>query len=195
MTMITFLGTSHSLKLYDEVIKQSKNDRDIVVSCQYPYKVPPALINNHICVNIHYGILPYYAGCNPIYWQMMKDNEAGVTLHYMNNRFDSGDIIEIKKIPTGNLVANEVFEALAQEGLKLFKKHYKGILDGKAPRFSIDSNDIVYYNKHDVNFNQVKHLGKVFIDDKRVRALHFEGKQYPIIEVNGLDYELRRVKS
>lgn len=190
--MITFLGNSHSLSLYEGVIKASKDDLDIVVSCQYPNKVPPAIVNNNICVNIHYGILPEFAGCNPIYWQMIKGNEAGVTLHYMDNNFDSGSVIEIRKIPVHNLTADEVYEALAKLGLEMFKRHYKGILHDTAPRSPMKGNR-KYYNKTDVNFKEAKYIGKVFIDGQRVRALHFAGKQYPVVNIDGLDYELRRI--
>jgi len=190
--MITFLGNSHSLKLYEDVIKASRDDKDIVVSCQYPNKVPPSIVNNNICVNIHYGILPEFAGCNPIYWQMIKGNEAGVTLHYMNNKFDNGSVIDIQKIPVSNMTADEVYESLAQIGLDIFKKHYKGILHGTAPSSPMRQNGH-YYNKTDVNFAHAKHLGKVFIDGQRVRALHFAGKQYPIVNIDGLDYELRKI--
>lgn len=193
--MITFLGTTKTLELYRDVIAKSKDDiPDIVVSCQYPHLVPASIINNNICVNIHYGILPQYSGCNPIYWQMIKGNEAGVTLHYMDRRFDSGNIVEIKKIPIKNMTADQVFDSLGLIGRELFIKHYRNILRGTAPTTEQDLSKRKYYKKEDINFQEAKNLGKIFIDDRRVRALHFEGKQYPVVEIENVKYELRRVR-
>ena len=52
--MIIFLGTDRALKLYSNVISSSVDDNDIVLSCQYGYRIPQSLIKSHICVNVHY---------------------------------------------------------------------------------------------------------------------------------------------
>lgn len=188
--MIIFLGNGHSLELYKDVIESTKNTRpDIVVSCQYPFIVPESLIKSHTCVNIHYGELPFYAWCNPIFWQLIEDDHAGVTLHYMDEKFDSGDIIEKYNFPTSKMTADEVYKECARAGLELFKKHFSGILKGTAPRKKQDLSFRKYKNKSDVNFESAKRIPE--LDDKKIRALHFSGKQYPIIEVSGRQYELR----
>jgi len=190
--MIIFLGNSTSRPLYQKLIDNSKGDPDIVVSCQHPDLVPASMIRNYTCVNIHYGALPQYAGCNPVYWQVRNEDQAGVTLHYMDEKFDTGDIIEIKRIPCGNLCADEVYNALAIEGASLFQKWYKCIINGTAPRLPQDLTKRKYYNKTDVNFKENKFYGPIFMDDRKVRALHYNGKQYPVVKVGGLNYELRR---
>lgn len=190
--MIIFLGNAHSNKFYEPLINQSiKDDLDIVVSCQYPYRVPESLIKSHICVNIHYGTLPFFAGCNPIYWQLMKSDKAGVTLHYMDKDFDSGDIIDIKELPTAGMTADEVYEALSGFGLELFKKNYKAILRGTAHRQPQNKTFRNYYRKEDADFTDTLVNG----DTKKLRALHFKGKQYPTIKIDGRVYEVRSCNS
>lgn len=190
--MIIFLGNTHSNKLYEKIIENSKkDDKDIVVSCQYPFLVPESLLNNYTCVNIHYGLLPIYAGCNPVFWQMVEGDTAGVTLHYMDKGFDSGDIIDTFEIPTCGMVANEVYEELADRGRELFLRHYEGILNGTAPREKQDLSIRQYRNKHEVNFNKVNIIPKQLCDTAIVRAVHFKDKQYPIIELSGRKFELR----
>lgn len=187
--MIIFLGNSHSLELYKDIIERSKNDSpDIVVSCQYPHLIPESLIKSHICVNIHYGKLPQYAGCNPIYWQLLSDNSAGTTLHYVDKTFDSGDIIEIKEIPCGNLTADECYESLAMIGFDLFQKWYKCILKQTTPRTSQDLTKRKYYPKSAINFEYAKHIHG--LDDRVIRAISFKGKQQPIIKVGQRKYRL-----
>lgn len=191
--MIILLSNGPTLDLYRDFIEEQKDSiPDIVVSCQYPFKIPDSLIKSHTCVNIHYGRLPQYAGCNPIYWQLLLDDQIGVTLHYVTPQWDAGDIIDTDVFPSHGLTADQAYQELAKAGLGLLKKHFKGILSGTAPCKPQDLSKRQYFNKTDINFKYAKHIDS--LDDKRIRALHFEGKQYPIINVKGVDYELRRVK-
>ena len=52
------------------------------------------------CLNIHASDLPRYAGISPYVW-VLADNEAqcGITLHFMKETFDTGDIIVQEMIP------------------------------------------------------------------------------------------------
>lgn len=51
-------------------------------------------------INIHGGLLPQYRGANPIQWAIINnETEAGVTMHVMDEHFDTGDIIAQKKAP------------------------------------------------------------------------------------------------
>jgi methionyl-tRNA formyltransferase len=190
--MVIFLGNEHSSNLYEDFLGENRNiEKDIIVSCQYPGKLPASLVEGFTCVNVHYGLLPRYAGCNPIYWQMMEGDSVGVTLHYMDKDWDSGDIIATSSFPCGNLTADVAYNAAAVIGFDLLTAHWQGILDGTAPRKKQDLTQRRYYNKSAVDFAKEKHL--YALNDRRIRALHFAGKQYPTIEVGGLKYELRRV--
>lgn len=191
--MIIFLGNGPTLELYRDFIEETKKDLpDLVVSCQYPFKIPESLIKSHLCVNIHYGKLPEFAGCNPIYWQLLKTDTAGATLHYVDKDWDTGDIIDIYRCPTAGMTADDLYKALSLGGLSIFKHWYKSILHNTAPRSKQDLSKRGYYKKNDVVFKHAKHID--CLNDKRVRALHFEGKQYPIVNLGGNDYEIRRYK-
>ncbi|WP_354011347.1 methionyl-tRNA formyltransferase [Endozoicomonas lisbonensis] len=51
-------------------------------------------------VNIHPSYLPYYKGANPWFWQYYDMlEEFGVTLHYIDEGMDTGDIIYQEKYP------------------------------------------------------------------------------------------------
>lgn len=181
--MIVFLGNSRTTKLYSDVVKGSYDDKDIVVSCQYPFKIPPSLINSHICVNIHYGRLPEYAGCNPVFWQIINGEfHAGVTLHYVDPCWDSGDIIDIGYVPIGEKTADVVYKELEKKGLELFKRYYKGILDGTCPRRPQDLKKRNYYKQGIVDWN--KELDPKSPNFAReYQAYYFEGKQLPRIKL------------
>ncbi len=69
---------------------------DLVVSFNCPQKLKADLL--HLpslgCVNIHFGLLPKYRGVLPIMYAILNDErEFGVTVHYMDEKLDNGDII------------------------------------------------------------------------------------------------------
>lgn len=52
------------------------------------------------CVNIHPAYLPAYRGVSPVFWALANDEPyAGVTVHYIDEGIDTGDIIYQQKIP------------------------------------------------------------------------------------------------
>jgi len=45
-------------------------------------------------VNVHFGMLPFYRGMSPYMWALSRgEAEIGITAHFMDERFDTGDII------------------------------------------------------------------------------------------------------
>lgn len=46
------------------------------------------------CINLHSGPLPKYRGSFPTFWQFLNDeNKIGITVHFMNEKIDAGDIL------------------------------------------------------------------------------------------------------
>ncbi|WP_135081385.1 methionyl-tRNA formyltransferase [Terasakiella sp. SH-1] len=70
---------------------------DLNVSMSYDQIIKPELIN--LCpegfVNCHAGALPFYRGRNILNWVLINgEDKFGVTLHYIDEGIDTGDIIE-----------------------------------------------------------------------------------------------------
>jgi len=52
-------------------------------------------IPTRAALNVHYALLPQYAGISPYFWYLRNgERECGVTLHQMVTRLDAGPIIE-----------------------------------------------------------------------------------------------------
>jgi len=50
-------------------------------------------------INFHTGYLPRYRGINPLFWSMLnKELKTAISIHYINDYIDSGDIIVQKEI-------------------------------------------------------------------------------------------------
>lgn len=87
----------------ESFIKKVKDlNADIAVVCSFNYKVPKVLLEavKGGFINVHPSLLPKYRGPNP-YSAVILDGEkeTGVTLHFMDEEFDTGDIILQKTVP------------------------------------------------------------------------------------------------
>ena len=75
---------------------------DIIVVASFPRILPAAAIASARLggLNLHLSLLPRHRGIDPIfstYWD--NDCDAGVTVHWMNEDIDGGDIAEQKALP------------------------------------------------------------------------------------------------
>lgn len=65
----------------------------IIFDAYYPI-VPKNVLDNNICINVHYSLLPRYRGIHPTVWALLNDEDyLGGTVHLMTEYIDDGDII------------------------------------------------------------------------------------------------------
>ena len=108
---------------------------EIGFSCYYP-----SIIGGEILkllpkggINLHGGILPDYSGCFSGVWAIINDSkESGVTLHYMTEGVDKGNIIEIERVIIENEdSAYSLYQKTSDVAVNLFKKAYQYFYDSK----------------------------------------------------------------
>ncbi|MBN2395682.1 MAG: methionyl-tRNA formyltransferase [Candidatus Atribacteria bacterium] len=64
------------------------------------------------CINVHPSLLPKYRGPAPIQWAIIRgEKETGISILFLNEKIDSGDIILQKKV---NIFPEENFQELHQ---------------------------------------------------------------------------------
>ena len=71
------------------------------ISCYFRKRIKPDLLNLKGCysINMHPSLLPRYAGCFSNCWNILnKESYTGVSFHFLNEKFDSGNIIMQKRI-------------------------------------------------------------------------------------------------
>lgn len=73
------------------------------------------------CVNVHSSLLPKYRGAAPINWAILNgEDETGVTIMYMAEGMDTGDILAQRATPIQiDENAAQLFDRLAQMGAEL----------------------------------------------------------------------------
>ena len=77
-------------------------DIDLIVTCAYGGIIPKAVLDipKYGCVNVHASLLPKYRGSSPIQWALFNgDDKTGVTIMYMDEGMDTGNIIKEAEIP------------------------------------------------------------------------------------------------
>lgn len=74
---------------------------DIVISsCGQIFKSKLLKLPKIACINRHSALLPKYGGVMPVFWAMHhNEKEFGVSMHYMVEEIDKGDIIYRETIP------------------------------------------------------------------------------------------------
>ena len=167
---------------------------DLIITCAYGQIIPKEILElpKYKCINIHASLLPKYRGGAPIHHSIINGDEyTGVTIMYMDEKMDSGDILYQEKIKiedTDNV--GTMFEKLSDLGSKMIKDFIPKIMNNDINPIKQDENEVTYaYNiskddeKIDFNntsrdiFNKIRGLnpfpvGYVLLDDKRVKLFN-----------------------
>ena len=115
---------------------------DLVVTAAFGQILPKALLDAPRlgCINVHASMLPKYRGGAPIH-QAIIDGEAttGVTIMYMAEKLDAGDIISQREIMIGDQDhTGSMFEKLSEVGESLLKDTLPSIINGTNERIVQD---------------------------------------------------------
>lgn len=124
---------------------------DIIITCAYGQIIPKAILDypKYGCINVHASLLPKLRGGAPIHHAIIDGyNETGITIMYMDEGMDSGDIIEqsITKIEDSDTVET-LHDRLSLMGRDLLIKTLPSIIDGTNKRIKQDEKDVTFgYN-------------------------------------------------
>lgn len=173
---------------YKEIINLKP---DIIITCAYGQIIPKELLlyPKYGCINIHASLLPNLRGGAPIHHAIINGyNKTGITIMYMDEKMDSGDIIYQESIEIDdNDTAGTLFDKLSVLGSDMIIKVLPSIINGNIQRISQDEEKATYaYNitredEHiDFNktsrevFNQIRGLnpwpvGYSILDNKKVK--------------------------
>ncbi len=130
---------------------------DLIVSMSYDQIFDSRIIsmNKYPPINCHAGMLPQYRGRNVINWAIINGEKTlGITVHFVDNKIDTGDIISQKKI---KILRKDNYNTL-------LNKCYK-----ECPKLLSSSLIKIYKNPKLKTVSQ-KNLGKGFYCRKRVKG-------------------------
>jgi len=98
------------------------------------------------CVNVHASLLPKYRGSAPINWAMLNgDTETGVSIMYMAEELDAGDVILTAKTPIDpEEDLPSLWDRLAKVGAEALAEALPLLAAGTAPRTPQDSTQATF---------------------------------------------------
>jgi len=111
---------------------------DFAVSYRYRLIIRKPIIDylNGKIINLHISFLPWNRGADPNLWSFLEDTPKGVTIHYIDEGMDTGEIIAQKEVifGTANETLATTYDRLNAEIIALFKDYWPLIMRGQAPR-------------------------------------------------------------
>ena len=99
------------------------------------------------CINVHSGMLPKYRGMLPSFWVLANgEKETGVTVHYMDDKLDSGDILLQRTIPIEpHETQHTLLGKTKQAGAELVLEALDLLEQGRAERKPNDASQATYF--------------------------------------------------
>jgi phosphoribosylglycinamide formyltransferase-1 len=127
--------TRHEFYKTDDVIKLLKNLQvDLIVLAGFLWLVPVPLLKafpNRI-INLHPALLPKYGGAgmygDHVHKAILanKEEESGITIHFVNEEFDEGEIIHQSKF---RIDPDDTLEMIKFKGQQLEHQHFPRVVE------------------------------------------------------------------
>lgn len=186
---ILVLQPNNIKKDYDSILELKP---DIIITCAYGQIIPKELLEfpRYGCINVHASLLPKYRGGAPIHRAIIDGcNKTGITIMYMAEGMDSGDIISQRETiieSSDNL--ESLHDRLSIMGKDLLLETLPSIISGTNERVSQDLKKVSYaynikreeehidFNKKSLDiFNLIRGLSPVpgsysLFDDKEMKV-------------------------
>ena len=136
---------------------------DIIITCAYGQIIPGILLNTpkYKAINVHASLLPKLRGGSPLHRCLINGyTETGITIMYMAEGMDDGDIIKQEKITISDSDnVGTIHDKLSEMGSKLLLETLPSIFDGTNERIHQDESEVTFaYNikkeEEKVDFNK-----------------------------------------
>ncbi|MFP3868901.1 MAG: formyltransferase [Desulfobacteraceae bacterium] len=122
---------------------------DFIFSCYYRQMLKKPLLDlpRYGALNLHGSLLPGYRGRCPVNWVLIHgEGETGVTLHYMEEKPDRGDVVAQKPVPiTLEDTALTLYAKMTAAAGELMRQTYPQLRAGVAPRIPQDHGRASYF--------------------------------------------------
>lgn len=127
---------------------------DIGLSVFFGYILQPEFL--HLfpkgVINLHPAYLPYNRGAYPNVWSIVEGTPIGVTLHYIDEGIDTGDIIAQRQLSIEPFDTGEtLYRKLELASVELFKDTWPLIRRDEAPRIPQPKDQGSYHRIKDVD--------------------------------------------
>lgn len=157
---------------YEEIFKYNA---DIIITAAYGQLLPKDLLDHppFKCINVHASLLPELRGGAPIHYAILEGKkETGITIMYMEEKLDAGDIISQQKIKIEKSDhVGTLHDKLAKLGADLLKATLPAIFSRQinpqkqddtlatyAPNISREQERIDWSKSNEAVYNKIRGL-------------------------------------
>ncbi|MCD7839575.1 MAG: methionyl-tRNA formyltransferase [Erysipelotrichaceae bacterium] len=124
---------------------------DMIITAAYGQIIPKALLDypRYGCINVHASLLPKNRGGAPVHRSIINGDElTGVTIMYMAEKMDAGNIIKQEVVPIyDDDNVGKLYNRLSVIGASLLKKTLPSIFDKSNESIPQDESKVTYaYN-------------------------------------------------
>lgn len=163
------------IKVKEEYEKIIELGADLIVTAAFGQILPKALLDAPRlgCINVHASLLPELRGGAPIHYSIIQGKEkTGVTIMYMVEKLDAGDILSKVEVPIlENDHVGTLHDKLSIAGADLLSKTIPQLVDGTIQPIKQNDEDatfafnikreqerINWENKGEVIYNHIRGL-------------------------------------
>jgi phosphoribosylglycinamide formyltransferase 1 len=129
----TFVFTKNEFRNTSFVVEElQKRKVDLIVLAGFLWLIPMNLIQNFRIINIHPALLPKYGGKGmygiKVHQAVVenKDIESGISIHFVNEKYDEGEIIFQAKCP---VLPTDSADDVANKVHKLEYKYFPEVIE------------------------------------------------------------------
>ena len=182
-------------KLKDDYEYILNKKPDIIITCAYGNIVPKVILDypEYGCINVHASLLPKYRGASPIVSCLLNgEEETGVTLMYMDEGIDTGNMImsrSIKIEEDDNSLSLSI--KLSNLGANLLIDTLPKIFEGENFDIPQDNEEATYVGLIKREDEHIEFTDTIKNIKNKVRA--FAPNPYAFIMIDGIEYKISEV--
>ena len=128
------------------------NNIDFIVSDRSRFLISADVIEylDRKIINFHPSFLPWNRGYHPNYWSIKENTPHGITIHFIDENIDSGDIIaQTRCYYSDEDTLRDTYDRLRRLMVNLFETCWIDIRSGKLKGFYQDSSKSTIHYKSD----------------------------------------------
>ncbi|MFT8320886.1 MAG: methionyl-tRNA formyltransferase [Bacillus sp. (in: firmicutes)] len=146
----------HHIPVYQpEKIRQSEElaaiialEPDLIVTAAFGQILPNELLNapKYGCINVHASLLPELRGGAPIHYSIIQGKEkTGITIMYMAEKLDAGDILTQVEVPIAEEdTVGTLHDKLSAAGSELLSNTLPKLLAGEITPIAQNDNEATF---------------------------------------------------
>ncbi|MBO5255841.1 MAG: formyltransferase [Opitutales bacterium] len=153
---------------------------DLILSLYYRKRIPEEIFSQAQigAYNLHGSYLPSYKGRAPLNWAIINgENYTGVSLHKLEKDFDTGDIIDRKKVEfSQDEYVKDIQPKVSQAALDIFTKNIDNLILNKikpVKQSEICDTSTSYFGKRTPEDSRIDFTKSTFEIINLIRAVSY----------------------